>query len=60
MIIQSITSLSVRSVLEQRYLCYKPWQDIAEKMGCSERQVYNIHRKGLQLVGSILEKPHIA
>lgn len=60
LIIQNIASLSVRSVLEQRYLCHKPWQDIAEKVGCSQRQVYNIHRKGLQLVGSILQKPHIA
>lgn len=56
LIIQGISSMQVRSVLEQRYICCRSWTDIAEAMACSQRQAYNIHNRGLQLVGSILCK----
>lgn len=57
LLIGRIPSLPVRSIMEQRYLCYKTWADIAQTMACSERQAYNLHRKGLSLLDGILGKP---
>ena len=39
-----------REVLERRYLLYQGWNEIAEIMGYSQRQVFRIHREALQKV----------
>ena len=49
-----VTDLSARSVLEQRYLCHQPWEDIARKIECTKRQAYNLHNKGLKIMAGLL------
>lgn len=35
-------------ILEMRYLCYHPWQEIVERLGVSETSVYRIHGEALK------------
>ena len=35
-------------ILELRYLCYKPWLEIAETIGYSEATVYRLHGEALK------------
>lgn len=37
-----------RILLELRYLCYKPWEEIAFKMNICCSYVYKLHRKALE------------
>ena len=46
--IRSIRDLEYRTVLELRYLCFKPWEQIAVEMGCSIDNVYKLHQKALK------------
>lgn len=48
----NVSHLPARSVLEQRYLCQRTWREIAHTMGCTQRQAYNLHRKGLDALDS--------
>ena len=36
-----------RILLELRYLCYKPWSEIAEDMRYSKDYIFELHRKAL-------------
>ena len=46
--IHSVRDLDYRTVLEMRYLCFKPWEQIAVEMGCSIDNVYKLHQKALK------------
>lgn len=37
-----------RMLLEKRYILNEKWEEIAEKLYCSVRQVYRLHRKALE------------
>ena len=39
-----------RLLLELRYLSYKTWEDIAQLMGYSYRQIHRIHRQALKSI----------
>ena len=43
-----------RVLLEMRYLCMKPWQDIGVKMELGRTQTYNLHMKALVMVETVL------
>ena len=45
-------------VLELRYLCYKPWNEIMVELGCSEATVYRLHGEALKKI--VLPKNLIA
>lgn len=49
-----IADLPARSVLEQRYLCHQPWEAIARQVGCTKRQAYNLHNRGLLAMAGLL------
>jgi DNA-directed RNA polymerase specialized sigma subunit len=40
----------LRALLELRYACFKPWSAIAEKLGYSERRVYELHGAALKKI----------
>jgi DNA-directed RNA polymerase specialized sigma subunit len=40
----------LRALLELRYACFKPWSEIAEKLGYSERRVYELHGVALKKI----------
>lgn len=46
--IRSIRDLEYRTVLELRYLCFKPWEQIAVEMECGIDNVYKLHQKALK------------
>ena len=46
--IRSIQDVEYRTVLELRYLCFKPWEQIAVEMNCCIDNVYKLHQKALK------------
>ncbi|MDR1770369.1 MAG: hypothetical protein LBS02_07015 [Hungatella sp.] len=36
-----------KRLLKYRYIRWCRWEDIADKMGYSDRQIFNIHKKAL-------------
>ena len=55
-VIGQITDPPAQVVLEYRYVCYRPWKDIAAELGMHVRNVYRLHERGLQEAEKILEK----
>ncbi len=50
-IVRSINALKKpehRLVLEERYLLYKPWREIAKNLGCNIRQAHRHHGAALK------------
>ena len=48
--INAVSDPDQQLILELRYLCYKPWLEIAEAMGYSEAGVYKLHGKALRKI----------
>ena len=48
--IKAVQNTEYQTLLELRYLCYKPWLEIAEAMGYSEAGVYKLHGKALRKI----------
>ena len=48
--IAGVENVECRMLLEERYLCYLGWNEIAENMGYSLDNVYKLHRKALKEV----------
>ncbi|MBR5485994.1 MAG: sigma-70 family RNA polymerase sigma factor [Oscillospiraceae bacterium] len=48
--IESVNDIPLRLLLMYRYIDGQSWQDISEKMGYSERQIYRLHGKALKLI----------
>ena len=48
--IAGVENVECRMLLEERYLCYHGWNEIAEDMGYSLDNVYKLHRKALKEV----------
>lgn len=46
-VIRSVENIEYRTLLEQRYLCFKRWEEIAQLMGYSTRQIRRLHDKAL-------------
>lgn len=49
-VIRSVENIEYRTLLEQRYLCFKRWEEIAQLMGHGIDSVYKMHRKALREV----------
>lgn len=47
-IISRIKNKEIRIIFEERYLCYKKWEEIAVDMGYDIRQIYRLHNIGLK------------
>ena len=47
-LIERVTDTDRHKVLHKRYVEFKPWEDIAEDMNMSLRNVYLIHGRALQ------------
>lgn len=46
--IKEIESPEYQTILELRYLCFKPWEDIAAKMGFGINNIFKLHAKALK------------
>ena len=54
--INRISDIRVRLVLEKHYLCFLPWAQIADEMHYSLRWVRATHKAGLEAVQRMLEE----
>ena len=52
-VINCVENLEFKTLLELRYLCFKPWEEIAVELNWSIRNVYYIHGEALKDVEKI-------
>lgn len=48
--IESVGDIECQTLLSERYLSYKTWEEIADHFCCCLDNIYRIHRKALSLV----------
>ncbi len=53
--IKTIPSIEHQMLLELRYICFKPWEKIAEEMGFSLQHIFRLHSSALQEFSKILK-----
>ena len=46
--IKAVPNLEYQTLLELRYLCFKPWEQIAVKMGYDLRYTHKLHKLALE------------
>ena len=46
--IKQVTDPEGQVVLEERYLCYAKWEDIASELGYTVRQIFRVHDAALK------------
>lgn len=49
-VVKAVDNMECQTLLEQRYLCFKSWEQIAVDMGYNVRHVYRLHDETLQKV----------
>lgn len=49
-VVKAVVNMECQTLLEQRYLCFKSWEQIAGDMGYNVRHVYRLHDEALQKV----------
>lgn len=54
-VLSMFDDIKMQMIMEYRYLQGMPWAQIAEKTGYSERSLYRIHNKALDLTADILD-----
>ena len=52
--IDLVADADCRVLLEFRYLCMKPWSDVAGAMEVSKPHAFTLHRRALDMVESVL------
>ena len=46
--INAVSDPDQQLILELRYLCYKPWNEIMTELGYSEPTIYRLHGEALK------------
>lgn len=54
-LIKLVDNHEYQIILEQRYLCFKTWEQISVDMGYSIQHTFRLHDKALKEVGQIYE-----
>ncbi len=49
-VVKAVDNMECQTLLEQRYLCFKSWEQIAVDMSYNVRHVYRLHDEALQKV----------
>jgi len=52
-VIKSVKNPEYQTLLELRYLCFKPWEQIAVEMGYSIHHLYRLHNSALAICDEI-------
>ena len=55
-VIRAVENPEQQTLLEQRYLCFKPWEQIAVTMGYSLQHIFRLHDKALSFVEKIKDE----
>ena len=50
-----VEDANCRTLLEMRYISFRPWEDIAETMGITVRWLHRLHAKALRLVDEFMK-----
>ena len=53
--IKSVPNLECQMLLELRYLCFKPWEQIAVEMGYGIDNIFRLHQKALKEVDKTIQ-----
>ena len=48
--IYAVENPKYQTLLELRYICFRSWEEIAERMHCTVSNVFKVHSKALQAV----------
>ena len=48
--IKAVQNTEYQTLLELRYLCYKPWNEIMTELGYSEPTIYRLHGEALKKI----------
>jgi DNA-directed RNA polymerase specialized sigma subunit len=48
--ISTLSDARQRTVLELRYLCYKPWNEIADTLGIEIHYAYKLHAEAIKII----------
>lgn len=49
-VIKKVEDTELQTILEKRYLCFQPWEEIAASMSYDIRHLYRLHGKALEEV----------
>ena len=49
-VINAVSDPDQQLILELRYLCYKPWNEIMTELGYSEATIYRLHGEALKKI----------
>ena len=49
-VINAVSDPDQQLILELRYLCYKPWNEIMTELGYSEPTIYRLHGEALKKI----------
>ena len=58
-VIKDVNNPEYQTLLELRYLCFKPWEQIAVYMGYSLQHVFRLHERALQVVAVPFDKAYL-
>jgi len=54
-LIKKVDNIVIRMLLEERYLCYNSWEEIAIHLNYSVQHIYRLHSKALKLIEKIIK-----
>ena len=54
-VIKSVENREYQMILELRYLCFKPWEEIAIELGYSIHHLYKVHNRAVDFFGKKLK-----
>ena len=54
--IKSVDNPEYQTLLEQRYLCFRAWEQIAVDMGYSLQHTFRLHDKALKSIGKVKDE----
>ena len=55
-IIKRVENTEMQSLLEQRYLCFRSWEQIAFEMGYSLQHTFRLHTRALKIIEKIKDE----
>ncbi len=54
--ISALENIDYQVLLEKRYLCFQPWDQIAAETNCSLRWIHTLHSRALEAFDKILHE----
>ena len=57
--VRSVSDVELQALLEKRYLCFLPWDEIAAEMHYSIQHVYRMHGEALSRLSEIMRVKNI-